>query len=103
MEIKTLQCLNVSNLGDAVRLALQINDERKQYDVRFASLASGVTGFDFPAEVRRILRQHGTAARELTRLCSQVVDGEKPFFPQTLILDETQMQATQTDPVTQAA
>ncbi len=87
MLIDNLICVSAEKSGDSVRFALSINGEVKQYDAPFHSHTPHLRGFDFPVEVRQILRQHASVHRELMGLLLKVMDGENVTLPQLLTID----------------
>jgi len=87
MPINKLECVSAEKSGDFVHFALSINGEVRQYDAPFHSYTPNLRGFDFPVEVRQILRQHATVHRELMGLLLKVMDGENVTLPQPLTTD----------------
>jgi len=87
MQVNNLQCLNAEKNGNHITMMLLINGEERKYEVPFEHLTSSVKGFDFPEEVRRILRTNADASRALVRLLSDVVDGLSVSFPAVLIVE----------------
>ncbi len=84
MRVSNLKILSAEKSGASARFTLEINGEVKKYDAPFQSPTPTLRGFDFPVEVRQLLRQDAGASRSLVRLLLGVMDNEKITFPQIL-------------------
>lgn len=85
--VNNFECLSAEKISDdLLKVSFSINGEIAHYEVPFGHLTPGIIGFDFPEEIRRILRvANKDVSITLVRLLSRVAEGLSVTLPATLI------------------